>query len=213
VEESSEYPHWEYPDLTESHLREAKLYSSREDLLAGLNFLRGGVIAEVGVAFGDFSEFILNTLEPRKFVAIDDFEMDAWESAWGVSISTTFKGMRHLDFYKRRFALRGAQVVIEVGKSEDTLRRYEDKFFDMIYIDADHSYEAVKIDTELAKIKIKDDGVLIFDDYIMYDHTSRCPYGVVQVVNELVTAEDWRVIGFSLAPHLFCDIAIQRKAG
>lgn len=45
----------------------------------------------------------------------------------------------------------------------------------------------------------------------MYDHFHfRCPYGVVQAVNELIVAEDWRVVGYALNPHLYCDIAIRR---
>lgn len=205
-----QYPHEHYPELTSRHLRNAKLYPSRKDLVADLTFLRGGVIAEVGVALGDFSDFILNTLEPKKFVAFDLFEMHNDEVAWGVPTSTILKGMTHVDFYGSRFASRVDQLVIEPGNSRDTLPKYPDSFFDMIYIDAMHTYEGVKIDADNAKRKIKHDGVLIFNDYIMYDHKGGVPYGVVQAVNELITADDWRVVGFAFQPHLFCDIAIRR---
>jgi Methyltransferase domain len=207
-----DYPYRDYPELTERHLREAKLYSSRKHLLADLKFLRGGVIAEVGVAYGDFSEFILKTLEPKIFVAFDLFQMHNMPVAWGVPTSVTLKGMTHVDFYKNRFASRGDQVVIEVGNSNDTVPCYQDKLFDMIYIDAAHDYEGVKRDAQAAAVKIKEDGVLIFNDYIMYDHLLQAPYGVVRAVNELITAEDWSVIGFALQPHMFCDIAIRRKS-
>jgi hypothetical protein len=102
--------------------------------------------------------------------------------------------------------------VIEIGDSAETLPRYEANYFDMIYIDANHFYDAVKVDAELAKVKIKQDGILIFNDYIMYDHIGGWPYGVVQAVNELVTSEDWRVVGFAFEPHMFCDIAIRRQS-
>jgi hypothetical protein len=208
---AEQYPNPDYPALQERHLNAAKLYPSRNELIVDLEFLRGGTIAEVGVALGDFTEYLLSSLAPKEFVAFDTFEMDRWASVWGVPTSTALKGMTHLDFYKTRFLSRGDQVSIEVGKSHDSLLRYKDKTFDMIYLDADHSYEAVKADAELAKAKIKDDGILMFNDYIMFDHSSREPYGVVQAVNEMIVAEDWRVIGYALNPHLFCDIAIRRK--
>jgi hypothetical protein len=45
----------------------------------------------------------------------------------------------------------------------------------------------------------------------MADHIQNSPYGVVQVVNELVTSSNWRVIGFALQQHMFCDIALKRR--
>jgi hypothetical protein len=82
----------------------------------------------------------------------------------------------------------------------------------MIYIDAHHSYEAVRQDAANAKAKLKGNGILIFNDYTMYDHVNRGPYGVVQAVNELVVLEDWQVIGFALQSQMFCDVAIRRAA-
>ena len=130
--------------------------------------------------------------------------------AWGIPTEVLFNGMTHLDFYKNRFADRGDQVVIETGLSYTGLARYPDKYFGLIYIDAGHDYENVKRDTELAKVKLKNGGVLVFNDYMMYDHIAGFPYGVVPAVNELVVNEDWRVFGFALQPHMFCDIAIWR---
>jgi hypothetical protein len=46
--------------------------------------------------------------------------------------------------------------------------------------------------------------------YIMYDHMQQVVYGVVQVVNQMVVEENWRVVGFALNQNMFCDIAIRR---
>jgi hypothetical protein len=204
------YPHYDYPELTQWHLQDAKLFASRRDLVTALDFLRGGVIAEVGVAFGEWSELLLSMLEPKQFIAFDLFLLHELPIMWGQPTAQLLKGMTHLEFYKQRFADRGDKVVIDVGDSHARLAAYPDKYFDMIYVDADHAYEAVRADAEIAKQKLKDEGVLIFNDYIMYDHIHQSPYGIVQVVNELVVGENWRVIGFALQPHMFCDIAIQR---
>jgi hypothetical protein len=165
------------------------------------------VIAEVGVAEGEFSEYLLNEFRPRTFIAFDIFtmhELPAFGYGW-------FDNMTRLDYYKRKFSDRGAQVVIEHGMSHLNLAKYPDKSFDLIYVDADHSYEAVKRDADIAKKKVTDNGIIIFNDYIMFDHLQGVPYGVVQAVNELIVSEDWRVCGFSLEKNLFCDIAIRKR--
>ena len=160
--------------------------------------IEGGVIAEVGVAHGDFSEFLMDQLKPKRFVAFDLFNMHEWGEAWGVPTAKLLNNMTHLEFYKRRFADRSAEVVIEVGMSHLTVVKYPDKSFDLIYIDGDHSYEGVKKDAEVAKNKITDNGILIFNDYIAFSPWEGCVYGVVRAVNELIVKDDWVVIGFAL---------------
>lgn len=81
----------------------------------------------------------------------------------------------------------------------------------MIYIDAAHDYESVKRDAEIAQQKIRRDGIIVFNDYVMYDPFIGAEYGVVQAVNELLVRGGWDVIGFALEKSLFCDIAIQRS--
>ena len=49
-------------------------------------------------------------------------------------------------------------------KSEQAFKLFSDKSFDLIYIDGDHSYEAVKKDIIFAKNKIKKDGIICGDD-------------------------------------------------
>jgi hypothetical protein len=176
--------------------------------MASLDCVKGA-IAEVGVALGDFSELLLQKLKPSLFVAFDNFEMDSWSDVWGSSKEKAFHGLSHVEFYRHRFRDR-PEVRIDAGFSHETLPRHADETFDLIYIDANHRYEAVKVDTEIAKTKIKRDGILMFNDYMMYDHNAHFAYGVVQAVNELVVAEDWRVIGLGLNPQMYCDIAIRR---
>lgn len=167
------------------------------------------VVAEIGVALGDFSEVMLKSLEPSEFVAFDLFTMHEWESVWGRPAKQIFNGKTHLDFYKDRF--RGSNVRTIIGKSDATLLQFPDQYFDVIYVDADHVYEGVKADAYLSDKKLKPDGTLIFNDYIMYDHAADIPYGVVQAVNELIVGREYQVVGFALEMNMFCDIAIRRK--
>ena len=88
---------------------------------------------------------------------------------------------------------------------------YPDQTFDMIYVDAGHDYQSVKQDAEVSKVKLKPEGILIFNDYIKYSHYEDCYYGIIPVVNDLVAREGFAVIGFALHADMYCDIAISKK--
>jgi hypothetical protein len=199
------YPLWDFPALQEKHLQGARLFADRRDLITSLPLAPGGTIAEVGVARGDFSEFLLSALQPVRFFAFDIFTMHDVRSR---------RGRREIaynsDFYRRRFAARGDQVTMEVGPSDVTLARYPDQSFDLIYIDAGHDYASVELDAALGMQKVKPGGFLVFNDYIMLDHLIGMPYGIVPVVNDIVVRENLAIYGFSLEKHMFCDIAFRR---
>lgn len=199
-----------YPPLQPKHLDNPTLFANREDLISSMQFAKGGVIAEVGVGIGEFSEYLLNQLQPKQFVAFDIFTMHEWATFLGIPTKVLLRNMTHLDFYKQKFADRGAQMVIEVGRSQFNLAKYPDNSFDIIYVDADHSYESVKQDAYLAKEKLADNGVIVFNDYTYFDFLTGVPYGVVRAVNELIINDDWRVCAFALNRTMYCDIAIRR---
>jgi glycosyltransferase involved in cell wall biosynthesis len=198
--------------LRREHVDGARLFADRHDLVRGLRLPTGGVIAELGVALGDFSEFLMQTLSPRRFVAVDIWTMHEWPEHWGQRSEVLFQGNTHRGFYEERFRSRGDQVVIESGLSYDAIERYPDACFDMIYIDAGHDYDSVRKDALVSARKVKRDGTLIFNDYILYDHMTNSPYGVVHAVNEMVVEENWKVVGFALNNSMFCDIALRRLA-
>ena len=160
-----------------------------------------------------FSEYLLNELRPRKFVAFNIFTMHEWDTYCNVPTNVLLNNMTHLDYYRRKFADRGSQVVTEVGKSNFNLAKYPDKSFDLIYIDADPSYEGVKQDADLAKAKVADNGVIVFNDYVGFDFLGGVPYGVIRAVNELIINDDWRVCGLSLQYFMYCNIAIHKQSG
>jgi Methyltransferase domain len=203
--------HENIPPLEAKHLDNARLFANRKDLISSIPSIQGGVVAEVGVAHGDFSEFLIDQLKPKRFVAFDLFTMHEWGVAWEDTTANLLNNMTHLEFYKRRFADRSAEVVIEVGMSHLTLGKYPNKSFDLIYIDADHRYEAVKKDAEVAKNKVADNGFLIFNDYMRFDHLEGQLYGVVRAVNELIVNDNWVVCGFALQREMYCDIAIHKR--
>jgi disulfide oxidoreductase YuzD len=205
------YPTVEFPALAPRHLAGARLFANREALIASLPLAPGGTIAEIGVAHGEFSEFLLAQLAPETLIAFDFFNMHEAGFIWGKDTRQLLHGMNHLEFYTHRFRSRGDQVVTEPGVSYLTLAKYPDRTFDMIYVDAGHDYPSVKRDADLALDKVKSDGFLVFNDYIMYDHLVGEPYGVVQVVNQIIVEQDLAVYGLALERRLFCDIAFRRS--
>ncbi|MCB8880465.1 class I SAM-dependent methyltransferase [Acidisoma cellulosilytica] len=197
--------------LDQRHVEGAKLFANRQAMIKGLGIPVDGVIAEVGVALGDFSEFLIDTLKPRTFVAMDLWQLHEHQTVWGRPAAEVFGGLTQAQFFEERFRDRGDLIRLESGESAESLWRQADESFDMIYVDAGHDYENARKDAEAALAKIKRDGTIIFNDYIMYDHLAHSSYGVVHVVNQLVVEQGWSVVGFALAPQMFCDIALRRK--
>lgn len=199
-----------YPAISSEHIASAKLYANRADMVLGLKdrLPSQPSVCEVGVALGDFSEFLLNVLQPRQFIAMDLFGLDQLEVLWGRPTREIFQGKSHAQYYRDRFSSPSVRVM--EGDSVAALSSLPDRSLDLIYIDGDHSYEGVKADTAQAISKVTTDGLLIFNDYILYDHIQMGEYGVVQAVNELVSQTDWRIVGFALQYAMFCDIALQR---
>jgi methyltransferase family protein len=71
--------------------------------------------------------------------------------------------------------------------SERAVTLFDDHYFDCVYLDGNHSYEAIANDISLWKPKVKHGGILSGDDYIQ-------PWGgVIKAVDELL--EDRHLIG------------------
>jgi hypothetical protein len=213
-------PEIDYPELRPGDVENARLFANRLSMVEAFRpLLKGKRIAELGVAFGDFSEILIKTLEPKQFFAFDTFTLHHVPILWRKPSKEVFGDMTHREYYANRFSKSSAPVVIEEGDGSTNLLKYPDKHFDMIYVDAAHDYRSVKRDAELGKQKLKDDGILIFNDYIMFDHfavtdpnaTESFWYGIVQVVNQHVVYDDFEVIGFAFKKDMFCDIAVRRR--
>ena len=200
----------DFPELNASHLSNAKLYARREDLVADLGLAVHPCVAEVGVALWTFSKQLIQTLKPSSFHGLDTFMLHNEAELWGQKTSDVLLGMTHADFYRHTMKDQPTIVSVREGPSQQTLPQYPDGYFDMIYVDAEHTYDEVKADAEVAARKVKADGVLVFNDYLFYDPFVKAEYGIVPVVNEMVANQGWKVIGFALQKHMFCDIAIRR---
>ena len=174
--------------LKPEHIANARLFASRLDYMASL--AKGAVCAEVGVQRGDFSVYILDILQPRKLHLID-------RDLTRLDVRGRFAGVPNVELHE--------------GLSDRVLCAFPDHYFDWVYIDAGHHYEAVRSDATNAAHKVKPDGLLIFNDYIIWSHLEGCAYGVVTVVNEMCRNEGWEIVAFCLNPEMYCDVALKRR--
>lgn len=200
----------DFPELSAVHMPAARLYATRRDLVADLKMPPHSRIAEIGVGLGDFSRFMIETFSPSEFHAFDTFLMHRDEMVWGRTADAVFQGKTHLDFYREAMAPLNTVIKLHVGESAGTLKELPASSFDLIYVDGAHNYELVRADAEQAARLIRSDGVLIFNDYVLYDPFIKSEYGVVQAVNELIVNGGWQIHGFALQKHMFCDVSLVR---
>lgn len=196
--------------LQPTHVEGARLFADRDSALCALP--RGGVVAELGVAFGDFSARMLDALEPRRFDAFDLFGLHHEKQVMGRSSAEIFGDLSHRAFYEHRFseAIARDQVRVIEGDSSEQLSLQPDESYDVIYIDGPHTYDEVLMDAEVASKKIKPTGYLVFNDYIMYDYSLNAPYGIGHVVNDFCVNRGWRIFYMALHAGMFCDVALIR---
>jgi len=198
-------------ELKQEHVLGARLYANRIDAID--MWPRGGCVAEIGVALGDFSQVIIEKVQPELFDAYDTFHMHHIENIWGRPSEYYFKGLTHKEFYQQRFSglMSSGGVRLFEGDGATEISGRDSQFYDVIYIDAGHLYEDVLRDARSAIPKLKSDGLLVFNDYTLYDPFLEVSYGVVQVVNELCASGDWRLVYFALEKNMFCDVALIRN--
>jgi len=82
-----------------------------------------------------------------------------------------------------------SKVIICREKSEDALPKFEDNFFDIMYIDGSHEYEYVVKDCILSLPKVKSGGYIIFDD-MQYGPIKRACDDIFGKSNEVILVKE-----------------------
>ena len=194
-ESGDEVPFWDQgliqpaPQLQDEHLKNCRLVPERLALLERLP--KGGIVAEVGTSQGEFAREILRIVQPRELHLIDH---EIHPPVRAMSEDPSLKGRVH----------------VHHGDSVEALKAFPDAHFDWLYIDAQHAYEGVKRDIAAARRKVKADGLLIFNDYVIWSYVEMQPYGVVPAVNELCIEDHWEFVYMTLPHHMYCDVALRR---
>lgn len=121
-------------------------------------------IAELGVFAGEFSEIILRSLEPSELFLVDIFPESIVS---GDKNGNNIIHMNLADHYNVLLAKYKNIPKVRIIKSNtfEFLNSLDDYYLDLVYIDADHSYNAVKSDLELSLKKVKKNGMILGHDY------------------------------------------------
>ena len=155
------------------------------------------VVAEIGTQYGEFAEKIMLATQPQKLHLID------------LEFALLHK---HIDKTKELQAgIENGSIEIHQGDSSTVIETFPDRYFDWIYIDGDHSYEGVKKDIEKSHPKVKEGGLLVFNDYTHWSPYEMIPYGIPQAVNEFCIHNDWEIVCLALDSFLsYQDVAIRK---
>ena len=116
--------------------------------------------AELGVAAGTTSDYLLETFPFLHLTGVDSFVSGNRSKAQEV------------------YARHAPRATLLVMPTHEASKAIPDESLDFAFIDADHSYEAVRLDIENWMPKVKPHGMLLGHDYVeRYD-------GVIRAVNE-----------------------------
>lgn len=179
------------PELPAEKLADCQILPNRMVLLDKV--AKGGVIAEIGVDRGDFSQQILQRCQPVK---LHLFDIDASRIQNEIALT----------------ALNGSDNLVElhIGDSSTNMDALPDGTFDIVYIDADHKYEGVVKDIEASLPKLKAGGALIFNDYTVWSPASMFHCGVARAVNELCLRKPWKFRYLAMQSMMYNDVMLVR---
>ncbi len=184
--------------LSSKHLEHCRVFPDRRSLIA--SFPKNAVVAEVGVAMGDFSADILETANPRLFYLIDAWAMDG-HSNYGEEGYKKVAGRFNEE-------IKTGKVEIRRGYSHERLTELEDDSLDWIYIDAAHDYQSVRGDLDIALLKVGNGGIISGHDYCRWGKNGK-RFGVLEAVNEFCVRNDLSFIGISLENNLNWSYALR----
>lgn len=165
----------------EEHLKNASLLSTRQELLKLLP--KQGVVAEIGVDEGGFSQEILDTCSPAKLHLVDFWGSKRYNQEKRKGVEKRFENQ-----------INDGTVEINLGLSTDVVDQFKNDYFDWIYIDTDHSYKTTIAELEGYAPKMKEGGIMAGHDFIVGHWNGMTRYGVIEAVYEFCSKNDWEIM-------------------
>ncbi len=162
------------------HVNDCELVANRVELLKRLP--KQGIVAELGVDEGEFSNFIVEYCKPEKLHLIDTWSSRRYNDRKFSKVTSKFYGK-----------IENGRVQIHRKLSTEASFEFNDYYFDWIYIDTDHRYRTTLDELYAFSKKVKKGGFIAGHDYVMGNWTKSIKYGVVEAVAEFCVKENWRI--------------------
>lgn len=135
----------------------------------------GGTILELGAWLGKSSSYLADNAGDRTVIIVDSWKGSPNE------LGSTHRLATMTDIYEIFKENMGDRKYIPIrGESKDVCGNFDDEVLDVVFIDATHTYEAVKDDINIWLPKVKKGGILAGHDY------EPAHPGVVKAVDELL---------------------------
>ena len=134
------------------------------------------VFVEVGSWLGHSVSYLAQKVKDKPNIKI--YAIDLFDDSYDLRDHKHLDGIRYKLFQNNLMEANVNDIVVPIKSiSWDGAANFSDKSVDFVFIDADHSYEAVKKDIEAWIPKIRKNGIISGHDY-------SDPSGVKQAVDE-----------------------------
>jgi len=155
-------------------------------------------IVEIGVQRGDFSNILYKNLAPTELVLIDCFEKQE-KCLYEYDAANNDDHNMNYDICKNRFK---NNHEIKIIKAYSTiLNEYPDSYFDIAYIDGDHTFSGALNDLKMCNRVVKSTGFIAGDDFegwytLGYNDTAKYTgnaFGVLSALKAFMDETKWKL--------------------
>ena len=169
--------------LEKKNISNLKIKLNRLEILKELK--KGSICAELGVAYGEFSDQVLETVKPKLLVLVDSYPNKG-----------NFVDEGNLKYIEKKYQKLVNEKKIQIINKDsiEAASMFKENFFDWIYIDTTHSYHQTLGELRAWKNKIKSDGYILGHDYIMGNWIDDIKYGVQEAVHQFCVEENWEIV-------------------
>ena len=112
--------------------------------------------------FEDFQEAISNEVVPEFLVKKQNFSNPLKSLVYNFLLKEKLNSLHSVSKFLKKFE---NNIELKKGNSLSILPKTDLKIFDMIFVDGGHSYETVKFELEIILKNIKDNCLVVCDDY------------------------------------------------
>ena len=128
--------------------------------------------------FEDFQEAISNEVVPDFLVKKQNFSNPLKSLVYNFLLKEKLNSLDSVSRFLKKFS---NNIELKKGNSLSILPKIDLKIFDMIFVDGGHSYETVKFELDIILKSIKDNCLVVCDDYSLQEAT-----GVKKAIDESV---------------------------